>query len=236
MRDRLPLLAGLCVLALALVVAAGSIAGGIRERGKDDTLSVTGSAKLRIVSDHATWQVTVKQQGFTVQIAAADLETWSRRVQTFLDKHGIRPDELTVGVLDIESVTDDNDQISGYTASRTFQVSSDRVAFVAALAQASGKLPLVGVPIQSSSVSYTFTKLAAARPGLLAKAVADAQQRADVLVEATHAHLGKVRGIDVGVFQITAPASTEVSDYGEYDTSSLEKDVTAVVNLTFALG
>ena len=39
----------------------------------------------------------------------------------------------------------------------------------------------------------------------------------------------------MGVFQITAPNSTDVSDYGVYDTSTLRKDVTAVVNVAFAL-
>jgi hypothetical protein len=34
---------------------------------------------------------------------------------------------------------------------------------------------------------------------------------------------------------VTSPNSTEVSDYGVYDTSTLRKDVTAVVNVTFAL-
>src|ERR671936_459121 len=31
------------------------------------------------------------------------------------------------------------------------------------------------------------------------------------------------------------PNSTDVSDYGEYDTSTIQKDVTAVVDVTFAL-
>jgi len=39
----------------------------------------------------------------------------------------------------------------------------------------------------------------------------------------------------VGVFQITPRNSTDVSDYGINDTSSREKDVTAVVTITFGL-
>jgi hypothetical protein len=39
----------------------------------------------------------------------------------------------------------------------------------------------------------------------------------------------------VGVFQVTAPNSTEVEDYGVYDTSTRTKDVTAVVNVTLAI-
>jgi hypothetical protein len=56
-----------------------------------------------------------------------------------------------------------------------------------------------------------------------------------VLVDASGARLGELRAVSVGVFQITPPNSTEVSDYGEYDTTTLAKDVTAVVNVTFAL-
>ena len=39
----------------------------------------------------------------------------------------------------------------------------------------------------------------------------------------------------MGVFLITARNSTDVSDYGIYDTSSLEMDITAVVSITFAI-
>ncbi|MGZ4384431.1 MAG: SIMPL domain-containing protein, partial [Gaiellaceae bacterium] len=35
--------------------------------------------------------------------------------------------------------------------------------------------------------------------------------------------------------QVTAPNSTDVSDSGLYDTSTRDKDVTGVVNVTFAL-
>jgi len=34
---------------------------------------------------------------------------------------------------------------------------------------------------------------------------------------------------------VTTRNSTEVSDYGVYDTSTRDKDVTAVVNVSFAL-
>ena len=38
-----------------------------------------------------------------------------------------------------------------------------------------------------------------------------------------------------GVFRVTSPNSTEVEGYGVYDTSTLDKDVTAVVNVTFGV-
>ena len=69
----------------------------------------------------------------------------------------------------------------------------------------------------------------------LDEATKDALARAKVLVEATGGDLGGLRDVNVGVFQVTAPNSTDVSDYGVYDTSTIRKDVTAVVNVSFAL-
>jgi hypothetical protein len=39
----------------------------------------------------------------------------------------------------------------------------------------------------------------------------------------------------MGVMQITPADSTEVSDQGISDTSSIDKDMTAVVNISFAV-
>ena len=39
----------------------------------------------------------------------------------------------------------------------------------------------------------------------------------------------------MGVLQITRPNSTDVSSYGIYDTSTIEKDVSVVVTTTFGL-
>ena len=38
-----------------------------------------------------------------------------------------------------------------------------------------------------------------------------------------------------GVLQITRPWSTEVASYGIHDTSTIEKDVTSTVHLTFLI-
>ena len=86
-----------------------------------------------------------------------------------------------------------------------------------------------------SQPQYVFTRLPSLRPQLLADATRDALRRAEVLVESTGADLGSLRSVNVGVFQVTAPNSTEVEDYGVYDTTTRTKDVTAVVNVTFGI-
>ena len=233
--DRLPLLIGLIALAVALLVGSLAIARGIRDRGKNQVITVTGSAKQRITSDYVVWDLSVTSSEFTAAEAAAKLGPWTRQIRGFLSSHGVQGSELTVQPVSTETTTTDAGQIIGYQLTRTLQVRSQRVGAIAAVAEAASRLISAGIPLQSQPLQYIFTRLADVRPGLLARAVRDARNRGGVLLGAAGGKLGKLRGVDVGVFQVTAPNSTSVSDYGEYDTTTLRKDVTAVVNVTFAL-
>ena len=53
------------------------------------------------------------------------------------------------------------------------------------------------------------------------------------MLSATGSRVGKVKQIKMGVFQITPPDSTEVSDYGINNTTTIDKKVTAVANVVF---
>ena len=45
--------------------------------------------------------------------------------------------------------------------------------------------------------------------------------------------VGGLKKVNTGVFQITVPNSTRVSSWGSYDTSTINKDITAVMGVTF---
>lgn len=238
-RERVPLFGGLVLLAVAVVLGSAFIADGIRDRNSDDVITVTGSAKRRIDADYIVWTASVSALAVAPGPAARQLREWTPRVRAFFVAHGIRPGELTVqpiSTLTPGEVSDDGETFRRYRLKRTFEVRSNRVAVVTAMAEASASLLADGIPLAADPPEYVYTKLSTLRPQLIRSAIKDAERRADVLVEATGAKLGKVRGVGVGVFQVTAPNSTDVSDYGTYDTTTRDKDVTGVVNVTFALG
>jgi hypothetical protein len=240
MRDRIPLLAGLALLAIGIVVGSALVADGIRDRdSSSELITVTGSAKKQIVSDYVIWNASVTSQRETAAAAARELETWTNRITTFLRSNGVRADELRVQPISTETITgefeDNSSEIVAYRLTRSFEVRSPRVEDVGAVAERSSQLIARGIPFAAQPPQYVYTKLAEIRPELLAAATQDAQNRGRVLVEATGSELGTLRGVDVGVFQVTSPNSTEVSDYGVYDTTTVDKEVTAVVNVTFAL-
>ena len=70
---------------------------------------------------------------------------------------------------------------------------------------------------------------------MMGEATKDARARAEVIAEAAGSNVGSVRSAATGVVQITPRFSTEVSDYGMNDVTSIEKDITTVVKVTFAL-
>lgn len=237
MLERLPLFGGLLLLSVAIFVGSIFVGHGIRDRNKNDVITVTGSAKKRITSDYVIWDVAITSQKPTAQEASQQLQGWDQRMQTFLRNEGVKASELVVQPISTQTVTSQNgSSIIGYQLVRSYEVRSSRVAAIAGVAQHTASLLSEGVPLAAQPIQYVFTKLPQVRPSLLAEATKDAQRRAKVLVDSTGGRLGGVRGVDVGVFQVTSPNSTDVSDYGVYDTSTLQKDVTAVVNVTFALG
>ena len=68
-----------------------------------------------------------------------------------------------------------------------------------------------------------------------AEAAKDALVRADRIADATDRSLGALRSARMGVLQITAKNSNEVSDYGMNDVSSIDKVITAVVSASFQI-
>lgn len=68
---------------------------------------------------------------------------------------------------------------------------------------------------------------------MLAKATADAKRRAAAIAQQAGSGIGAITQADTGTFQITVPNSTSMSSYGSYDTSTISKDITAVMGVTF---
>ena len=236
------LLLGLGALSVALVAAAALGAGAVGDlRRADDEIEVTGSYKEPVVSDLATWSISVGTQGATVQETFLALRPESERVRAWLRAAGVADSALTASTVSTEPmyrVLENGNQtgeIVGYRLSQYFEVRSRDVRAVTALSRRVDELVAAGAPVSAGSPAYLYTRLAEKRTELLARATADARQRADAIARAAGSGIGAVRSARMGVFQITPRNSVDVSDSGIYDTSSLEKDVTAVVRISFAV-
>jgi len=73
------------------------------------------------------------------------------------------------------------------------------------------------------------------RVSLLSDAIKDAQARAAKMAEATGRKVGDLKSAASGVVQVLSSNSLEVSDYGTYDTSKINKNVMVTVRAAFGL-
>jgi hypothetical protein len=243
MSERFPqLFWGMIALAAGLVAASALTAGAVKSmRRADDAIEVTGSARRPIRSDVAIWRLSVTGEGASLQEASANLVQPSQRVLAFLRQNAVPDSVLTMGSLVPEPVFRilDNGtttgEVVGYRVTQPFTVRSTDVNAIKALTQRADALIREGVPLSSGAPEYLYTRLAEIRTQMLADATEDAQRRAQAIAKSVGSEIGGVRSARMGVFQITPRNSTEVSDYGINDTSSLEKDITAVVRVTFAV-
>lgn len=237
--SRLGPLVGLVLLGVALAYGLHEVGNGIRARDARDVVTVTGSAKRSITSDYVIWDGSVSAQDVSPAVAARKLAGWASTIRTFLLASGVRPDELVVAPISTQPVFSnsgiDSDQVVGYNLTRSFEVRSTRVDAIVSVAEASSHLVAKGVPFAAQPPQFIYTKLPDLRPMLSAEATHDAINRARTVVKTAGQRLGRLRSIDVGPFQVTAPGSTDTGEFGSYDTTTRKKDVTSVVNVTFSV-
>lgn len=234
------LFAGLLVLALSLVASSliGARALGEFKRA-DDVLVVTGSAKRPIRSDYVIWRFSVSSQQPTAQAAYQDLKRQTQRVKDHLKAEKVPDQAITLGAMITYAVpaVDANGRETGqtlaYRLTQGFEVRSEEVDRYTQLSQRAGQLIEDGVNLVAEPPQYLYTQLSQVRIDMMAAATEDAKARATAIAKSTGDRVGAVRSAQAGVFQITARNSTDVSDYGIYDTTSIEKDITAVISITF---
>ena len=126
-------------------------------------------------------------------------------------------------------------KIESFTLSQEFSLISSNIALITKLSQNITSLFKEGITVVSHSPKYFYSKLDEMKITMLGAAATDAYQRAEELVTKSGAHVGRLRSAHQGVFQITPVFSNSVSDYGEFDTSSIDKRIKAVVTMEFAI-
>ena len=114
-------------------------------------------------------------------------------------------------------------------------ISSDNVELIKTISNDITGLINQGIDVNVFAVSYHYSKLPELKVSLLEKASVDAKARAASMLKATHNSVGKIQSVRMGVYQITPVNSTDVSDMGINDATTIDKKVTAVANITFKI-
>lgn len=233
---------GICI-AVATIASSVILSGGFLKVMKftREQISVTGSATKEIRSDYIVWTGQLARREVDLKTAYKGLQEDLAKVKEHLKSKGVSENETMASQVMTETVYkknekgNDTNDIEGYRLTQNVEIKSNDVDKITMVSRESTELIDQGVQFNSSAPEYFYTKLDELKIEMLAKATDNAKQRAESMTKATGNKIGFMRSARMGVFQITPSTSTDVSDWGMNDTTSLDKKVMAVVTVSFAI-
>lgn len=206
-------------------------------KSAEHTLSVTGSAKKTVEADAVRMTFTVTRSVYENDLTNGYemLDADFARVKEFIGKAGVLTEEVTYDPVSTYKVYDysNNPGPTTYSLSRRIHINSSRVAEITAFADSLVSLQRTGIFIETNNPEYYYTKLDELRIELLSEALKDARARAAALAQESGRGVGRLQSAASGVVQVLAPNSIDVSDYGQYDTSSIQKEVMVTTRAAF---
>jgi uncharacterized protein len=229
-------------LALANIFCVSILAWAwVYSHPQTKSLTVTGSAKRAIRSDLIVWQANISATAPTMGEAYAKLQDANAKTAAYLAKQGIPSGEIvampicTTKHFAVDKDGHDTDAISSWELGQALQVSGGDVDRITEVANQATSLIKDGVQLQSGQPKYLYTKLADLKIEMLAAATDDAKTRAGQIATHSGAKLGELIDAHMGVMQINAMYSDDATAEGVNDTTSLDKEVRAVVDASFSL-
>jgi len=204
----------------------------------EDYISSTGSAKQSVTSDKAKWtsSITRTSKASSIKEGYAKLDTDLKAVKTFLATSGIPETSVDISPVFMNEVYEQYQQSEkSYNLVQNITVQSEDVQQIGNLSKNTSALVGQGILFSTNAVEYYYSKLPEARVALLEEAVKDAKARVEKLANAGGKSVGAMKSATSGVVQVMSPNSIEVSDYGTYDTSSIEKEIMVTVRASFEI-
>lgn len=204
-----------------------------------NVIAVTGSAYEIVKSDSGMLSFEINTKRTTKQEAYTASQEQLKIVEKYLQDKQIKNIEKKTINGYYNYKRDYNGAYTNtpesYNLSLPITISSDNVELIKEISNDITSLINKGVDITVFSPSYSYSKLPELKVRLLEKASDDAKARAASMLKATHNSVGKIQSVRMGVYQITSVDSNDVSDMGVNDSSTIDKKVTAVANVSFKI-
>ena len=241
-------------LSVAIVQASVLASGAfLRAKRLDQNVKITGSAKRRIKSDLMIWRTSVSAEAATLAEAYSKLTRDVGKTKAFLISQGFPENQIVIsavttttirasrGIQKQQLVSEDDGvaagggRVASYALTQSLQIRSSEIDKLTDVSRRVTQLINQGILLESNEPEYLYTKLAELKVAMLADAAKDARERAAQIASSAGGKVGEMRSAEMGVMQVNAADANEISGYGVNDTKSVEKDVLAVVHVTFAL-
>lgn len=194
----------------ALILAIGLVAGGwllgdglTRARHADRSVTVRGLAERDVTADLATWTISLSAVGNDLAALQAKSDADGEAVLGYLRGAGFTADEIEAGGISVNQYVDGNGR-TNITIRRKIQLRTLKV--IAARRAYAGQAALMrrGVVFDSDGggMVYSFTRLNAVKPPMIAAATRNAREGAEQFAKDSGANVGDIKSAAQGYFSI----------------------------------
>ncbi len=234
------------IISLASLVGVLILTGAYKYKYKaNETITVTGLAERDFASDQIVWTGNYSRKTMELRTAYAQLKNDEQTIRKYLAGKGVQEKELVFSAVSIDKEFNtryDSEgrqlgtDFTGYNLKQSVTVDSRDIEKVEKISREVTELIESGIEFNSSNPSYYYSKLSELKIDLLAKASADAQERAQTIAKNSGSSLGKIKKAAMGVFQITGQNSNEDYSFGgAFNTSSRNKTASITIRIDYAV-
>ena len=242
------------IIGIAIIVTAFILGQSFKKRNENlDSISVIGLGTKDFVSDEILWSGSFTANSMDIKTAYSKIISDQKIVSNFFISKGFKPNEFSFGAVnfqkkfrEIRTVNSENGYVNseqvfnGYEATQSISFSAKKnpqlMKRIEEVSSKTSELINSGIELTSNSIQYTYSNLPSLKQSLIENATRDANERANKIVKTANGDLGKLKGANMGVFQITGQGSTEEDSYGgNNDTFSKNKTARITVRLEYNL-
>ena len=220
------------IIALGMVVGGYLLGDGLtRAKEADRSVTVRGLAERDVTADLATWTISYSATATNLSAAQASVDNDTKELRAFFKELGFPEDALQPTGVNVSSYV--NEGVPQFTVRQRVSLRTDDIKRAQDAVRRQFELVRRGVMLEEGSgMSYTFTKLNAVKPEMVAEATKDARAAAQQFAEDSGTSVGGIKQATQGYFSIEA-RDGDTSGWGVSDTPF--KKVRVVTTVDFYL-
>lgn len=221
------------VLAVGLVVGGYLLGNGlVRAKDADRSVTVRGLAEREVTADLATWTIAYSATSEDFATAQASVDRDTESIRAFFRELGFPADDLQPTGANVSQFTDNG--VQRFTVRQRMTLRSTDIKRAQSAVKRQFELVRRGVVLEEGSgMAFTFTKLNAIKPAMVADATRDARASAEQFAKDSGTSVGTIKSATQGYFEVQARDGDSGGGWGVSDTPY--KKVRVVTTVDFYL-